>query len=869
MPLAAPTREAAFLERATELDVLDAAFEGASGSGGRLVLVAGEAGVGKTVLLRRFCERRAKAARILWGDCDALFTLSPLGPLTDISATTGGELAEAVAGDAPAHAVAAALLRELAGNGPAIVVFEDVHWADEATLDVLRLLGRRVATVPALLVASYRDDELDRTHPLRVTLGELSRRDATDRLRLAPLSVEAVAELAAPHGVDAAELHRRTAGNPFFVTEALAAGGVELPATVRDAVLARVKPLSRPARQVLDAAAIVHGTVDLPLLEALAGDAVEHLEECLSCGVLGPAGAGVAFRHDLAHVVVEEALVPNQRLALHRRALAALAGHADPARLAYHAEGAGDGDAVLRFAPAAAERAAAAGAHREAAAQYARALRFAGALGPEARAELLRRRSHQCYMADHPDEAADDLQLALECYRELGDRRGEGDALRALSNILWCPGLIDEAKRAAHSAVDVLEPLGPGHELAMAYANMAALAMNDEDVRGNAEWSGRALELARALGDEAIELHALNSLGTMEFLVGGPDARAKTEHSLELSLRSGRIDDALRAYANLVWAAVRHRAYPLADRYLQEATEYASDPDVDLWWIYLLGFRARSELDQGRWEEAAETAAFVVRGRLASPLPVIIALTVTARLRARRGDPDPWSPLDEALALAGEEFQRLEPVAVARAETAWLAGDRDRVVAETEDVLALARRCDARWVIGEIACWRRRAGVEEEPGGEVAEPYALELAGEFEQAAARWTDLGCPYEAAIALGGADDEAAQRRALDELLALGATAAADVVGRRLRERGATNLPRRPRPATRENPAQLTARELEVLALVADGLRNRDIAERLFLSPRTVDHHVSAILRKLGARTRGEAGAQAIRLGLRESG
>ena len=302
---------------------------------------------------------------------------------------------------------------------------------------------------------------------------------------------------------------------------------------------------------------------------------------------------------------------------------------------------------------------------------------------------------------------------------------------------------------------------------------------------------------------------------------------------------------------------------------MQEATEYASDPDVDLWWIYLLGFRARSELDQGRWDDAADTSALVIRGRLASPLPVIIALTVTARLRARRGDPDPWSPLDEALALAGREFQRFEPVAVARAETAWLAGDHDRVVAETEDILALARRCSASWVIGEVACWRRRAGVEEELADEVAEPYALELAGEFAQASARWTELGCPYEAALALAGAEDESAQRRALDELLALGATAAAAVVGRRLRERGATNLPRRPRPATRENPAQLTARELEVLALVADGLRNRDIAERLFLSPRTVDHHVSAILRKLGARTRGEAGAQAIRLGLREPG
>jgi predicted ATPase len=474
MALTAPDRSTALLERAAALDTLDASWAAARDAGGRLVLMAGEAGVGKTVLLRRFCERRARPARILWGDCDELFSLSPLGPLADISAVTGGELADAVAAGAPPHAVAAALLGELARRDPAIVVFEDVHWADEATLDVLRLLGRRIATVPVLLIASYRDDELDRTHPLRVTLGELTRLDVTDRLRLAPLSVQAVAELAAPHGVDAAALYRRTAGNPFFVTEALAAGGLELPATIRDAVLARVTPLSPRARRVLDAAAIVPGAVDLPLLEALAGDAVDELEECLACGVLGPAGAGVAFRHDLARVVVEETLAPNQRLGLHRRALAALDGHADAARLAYHAECAGDGDSVLRFAPAAAQHAAAAGAHREAAAQYARALRFADGLAPAARADLLQRRAHECYLADRPLEGAEELQRALACHRQLGDRRAEGDTLRSLSSILWCPGLVEEAERAGHEAVAVLEPLGRGRELAMAYANAAS-----------------------------------------------------------------------------------------------------------------------------------------------------------------------------------------------------------------------------------------------------------------------------------------------------------------------------------------------------------------------------------------------------------
>ena len=430
MSLAAPSRLTPLLERGAALAALDAAA-----AGGRLVLVAGEAGVGKTALLRRFCERRP--ARVLWGDCDALFTPAALEPLADIALLTGGELEMLVAAGAAPRDVAAALLREL--RRPSIVVIEDVHWADEATLDVLRLLGRRIATVPSMLIASYRDDELDPAHPLRATLGELSRRATTDRLRLERLSRGAVAELAAPHGVDARELHRRTSGNPFFVTEALAAGGVELPATVRDAVLARVAPLSPPARRVLDAAAIVPGTVELGLLEALAE--VDQLEECLSCGVLAANGASVAFRHDLARVAVEDTLTPTRRRTLHRRALAALEGAADPARLAYHAEGAGDGEAVLRHASAAAERAAAAGAHREAAAQYRRALRFAS--GFATRAELHERRSHALFVSDEADEAAEELQHALECRRALGDTRREGDLLRSLSAIVWCPGRLE------------------------------------------------------------------------------------------------------------------------------------------------------------------------------------------------------------------------------------------------------------------------------------------------------------------------------------------------------------------------------------------------------------------------------------------
>ena len=643
------------------------------------------------MLLRRFCARHAGTARILWGECDGLFTLSPLGPLVDIAEVTGGELADLVADGAPPHAVAAAVLRDLAGRLPAIVVFEDVHWADDATLDVLRLLSRRLSTVPALLVASYRDDELDRGHPLRVALGELSRREATDRLRLVPLSMEAVAELAAPHGVDAVELHRRTAGNPFFVTEALAAGGVELPATVRDAVLARVAPLSPPARRLLDAAAIVPGTVELPLLEALAGDDTRHLEECLSCGVLGAAGAAVAFRHDLARVAVEETLAPDRRLALHRRALAALAG-ADPARLAYHAEGAADADAVLRFAPAPPStprrpaptarppRSTRAPCASATSSSPRRAPRCSSAARTSATSPTCRaRRSTICGTRSTATAgSATAAARATRCAR-----------CRASSGV---PAEVDDGRYApGRDAVAVLEPLGPGRELAMAYANLASLAMNHEDAGETAEPGahGRSSSHA-ALDAEAIEIHALNSIGTIEFLTGGPHARATAERSLELALEAGLVDDTLRAYANLTWAALRHRAYPLADRYLRAATSTRAIPGSTCGGSTCSAIAPARSSTRAAGTTPPRPPMLVIRGRRASTLPVMLALAVSGRLRARRGDPDPWTPLDEALALAGPELQRIEPVAVARAEAAWLSGDDDRVIAETDRIAALA-----------------------------------------------------------------------------------------------------------------------------------------------------------------------------------
>lgn len=862
-------------ERASELERLETHFRLASAGQGRGVFVAGEAGAGKTSLVDAFSQRITEQATVLRFSCDALSTPGPLGPVRDLAGMLGLTIdARAPGSDVREHLFRDILAALAARAGPTVIVGEDAHWADGATLELLRFLGRRVGALRALAIITYRDDELGSTHPLRVVLGDLATAPTVHRMRLAPLSLQAVQQMVVGSGRDAVALHRLTAGNPFFLTEILASEGGNVPASVEDAVLARASRLSPQARAVLDIAAVIGATCDLHVLQRIAGPVLDEIDACITRGLLHGTDAGLAFRHELARQAILAAIAPPRRQNLHGRVLATLRElpetQRDLARMAHHAEAASDREAAFTFAIAAAEEATVLMANREAAAQYARALRFSAGLTAPERASLLERRSMACYLSDQGEEAITARQEAVEIWRKLGSGLREGESLRWLSHFSWLEGRGQDAATAATGALALLHRFQPGPELAMAYSNLAQLRMLDHDLEETQRWGQQAISLAEQLGETEIHIHALTNVSSAHYYAGDERGREDLCRSRDLAIAAGLIEHAARAANNLAWMTLLGMRLPEADREFAAAIAYVVEHDLDTHHRYMLAGRATLRMHQGDWEAAEAESRFLLMQPTLSSITRCFALTTLGLVQARRGDAEAAGTLDEALALAERAGQllRLGPVRAARAEMALLAGDPIRARAEALAVSEMVFAHGNRWLRGEYAWLLWQAGERAIATSDLAQPYARLIAGDFAGAAGDWRELGCPYEEARALAESDVPELVRRAVEMFERLGAEPARRRAIHRLRELGAGDLPpvrRGPRAATRAHPAGLTQREAEVLQLLADGVGTADIATRLYMAPKTVRHHVSAILAKLGVETRAEAVRAATKRGI----
>jgi DNA-binding CsgD family transcriptional regulator/tetratricopeptide (TPR) repeat protein len=884
-------RPEALVEREDAIRELHGALAAARQGRGSIAVITGEAGSGKTSVVHEL--HRQAAGRPLWlaGGCDPLSAPRPLGPLIDAAHTVDPEVARWIAAGASraeAFAAGLALVDGSRADGRAtVLVVEDVHWADEATLDLVTYLGRRIGDHPALVLLTFRDDEVGPTHPLRHRLGDLGRAVGS-RISLRPLTAAGVAQLAAGTAIDPEELHRLTAGNPFFVTEVISdAGGGDLahtlPLSVRDAVLARAARLPAPARVVLDAAAIVPGRAERWLLDAivdrdprvgqLAVD--DELDVCVERGLLRPdaTGSTFVFRHELARVAIADALTPGTRRRYHERALAALRepwhGSVDHALLAHHAVGADDVAALVEHAPAAARAAGGVGSHVEAANHLESVLARATHLEPRRRAELLLDLGIELMTLGRWEAAIAAYHRAGDLYADLGDVEGQAEALVRCDRPFWGLGRQPEAMEHAERAAALLGPRRTSRAAALVDTSLATGHMLARRFALAEEAGRRAIAVAEQFGDGDILAEACIQSGIALAISGAPGTPevglVRVHRGIELADRAGNDHLVTLGRSQIGSGMGELRRYDLAIPSLQAGIEHAEAREIVWSAHYMTAWLARCRLETGEWDTAADLAGRLARNPRCLGNSRFVTLVTLGWLRTRRGDPGVDALLEEALSLARTtgHLQRLWPVAACRAERAWLherlAGER----ALLDEVAGLAEELAYPPAIEELAHWRRLAGdeVQLDPAA-VRTPFGLAATGRYRAAAERWRSLGCPYEEAMSRFHADTADDLSAALTTFEAMGATPMRVRAAARMRDLG-ISVPRGPNATTRENPHGLTDRELEVLFVLATGATNREIADELHISVKTVGHHVSNVLAKLGVRTRAEAAVAATRL------
>ena len=836
------------LEREHPLEVIDDRARRAVAGQGSVVLVAGEAGIGKTVLLRAFVERLTKA-QPLWGMCDSLSTPRPLGPLRDVAHDLGPDVVALLRGAAAQHEVFAAVLDALRAR-PRVFVVEDLHWADEATLDLVRFLARRIATLPLLLVVSYRD-ALGAGHPLSPVLGDLVSSPDARRLQLTPLSRAAVEALVDGHRLDPVDVHRRTAGNPFFLSQILAQPDSALPESVRDAVLARIAGLAPENRRCLELLSCTPEPVGADLLAAL-GIPTATVETLTGTGLLDRQGRGVAFRHEIARSAVLGAVVPGSEPALHATMIDALeAVGAEPSVLAHHAAAAGDVARILRYGPAAGAEASRSGAHREAVAFYEAALHHVGddAAG---RAGLLEAMSVDLYLTDRLPEAIAARKRALALRQELGEPVGVGAAHTMLSVFSWYAADRGSAVRHARAAVEILSATDDPRALGFALARHIFLAAWGGDTAEALRSGDRAARIADELGGD-VELRSMASIGVAiaRLLEGDVGGRADLLAAKDVGL-AYRLDNlATTPMSNLCHYDVEQGRFAEAEVSVADALRISEERDTPSCTAFQRGVRSRLRLLQGRLPEAEDDARAVL-GSSDVPLGRLWPHLVLGLLIARRDAPPVNPHLDELWRVVNklDNPGMVAAVAAALAENAWITRCPDARLADPLVTGVLTGEWAGReTALAPLRRWARRLdGIQHVDAGP-AEPAPDDQP--YERALAQWDD------------GSTD--ALLAALPVLDGLDARAVAALFRARLREAGVSAVPRGQLPATRANPAGLTARQLDVLALIAEGLSNADIAARLVISPKTADHHVSAVLAKLDVRSRGEAAVVARRLGV----
>ncbi|NIK92157.1 AAA family ATPase [Mangrovimonas sp. CR14] len=858
------------LERETYLEVANELFEKTSRFQGHNLFISGEGGIGKSSLINCFVEQIECSVKILKGGCDFLFTPIPLGPLYDmapcLSIPFNNEL---LSSEQNKNTLFNAFINELKSEkGATVLVFEDVHWADEATLDLIKFLSRRIHTVKCLLIVSYRENEILHKQLFKTILGEIPSGFLT-KLRLKPLSEQAVKQLAQHTEHDFQEVFKLTKGNPFYVTEILAHYSEGIPENIKDTVLNVFYKKEEGIRRLWEMISIFPGRVNYELIESIEPDFYDSIEKCIVSGELINDGKYVFFKHELFRTAIENELSSLKKIRLNQKVLNYLLSsevkQKDLSLVVHFAKNSQNGALVERYAPLAAEVAATQGSHMEASKLYLTALEYNSQGYDENLALLFEKAAYECYLTNQTKIAIEQQTQALEIWRKLGEKVKMATSLRFLSRLNWFEGNKAEAERFGLEAIQAINSDIPKREQALAYSNYSQLKMLAFENDLALEYGNLAVKLAEEIGDNEILSHAYNNIGTSLYLddSSGLDYLNKSLHIAE---ENKYYEHVARAHTNIISIAVDRKDYDIAINHLNKALVYCDENDLHSWTYYMLIWKARYHFEIGEWDLADSISRELVKNESHPPIVRIGALTVLGRLLNRKGDFSGINYIQEAIDLAINtgEIQRVHPLVIALLEYEWITKDGTLVDRVLPIAQGLLRQIPSSRHLSELAFWLRKT---ERPFTTEKTWFWLfeyDMNCDFERASEQWKRLGAIYE--YALSEYEQSIEQKfEAIKILDELGAQGVVDFLKQDLRSQGIKKIPRGPRAATRKNPAHLTRRQVQVLELLQDGLTNMEIADTLFISAKTVDHHVSAILSKLDVNTRQRAVAEAQILGI----
>ncbi|HEX7903979.1 MAG TPA: AAA family ATPase [Chitinophagaceae bacterium] len=857
------------VEREGLLGSLQAKFESIAEGEGHCVLLSGEAGIGKTSLIKAFCQEKKNECKIYHGTCDALFTPRPLAPIYDIIWQIRGDNNFDTT---DSSVLFSQLFREIEiQQRTTLIVIEDIHWADEATLDFIKFLARRINRLRCLFLLTYRDNEILDNHPLRNVLGQLPP-DSFTRLPLAPLSKQAVEKMAKERGYKGEDVFSVSGGNPFYVTEILASYSPGVPDNIKDSILSVYHQQEKGTKNAWEICSIIPEGLEINRFAKIKSSWDEGMDHCFALKIIVVKNDKVIFKHELYRRTIEGSLSPFKRIELNKRMLDlfldSFEEEGEIERIVHYAKNANENELVVKYSPIAARQAASVGAHIEASKLFLTAIEYSDGNDVEQMGGFYEAYAYECYLTNQIKEAIIYEGKALRVWQQKNEIEQAGNSLRVLSRLWWFDGNRLEAEKYGKQAIEIFIAQPASKAKAMAYSNMSQLKMLSDETPECVEWGNKAIEMAKDIKDNEILCHAMNNVGSAlwKFKSSNEQGKGMLFESLDIALINSFHEHAARSYSNIAGNYLEFKEYALARQILEKGINYCEERNLDSSKSYKLCLKAKMFLETGDWQQAS----LIVENLLSNPSQLgsvkIGALAILAIIKIRKGEEDALVYLNEAklLAIKTREHHRIIPVMIAELEYEWLTGKKRMTEEELKLSVELIQRVDNSLLNSEFSFWLQMARQKDLGLHKLYEPYQLLKEGKSKSAVEFWETTGCPFEKAFALfaGNEDD---MKNALLIFKQIGANAVYEKIKMEMRAGGIKKIPRGLRESTKTNPAQLTNRELDVLNLLQKGIQNKEIAGTLFISPKTADHHISNILFKLDVSSRSKAVAEAVRLGI----